>query len=162
MDPLSPSELVLVLGGQRSGKSERAEALAATGAPPVTYVATIRDSADAELKTRVARHKSRRDPTWITVLATDDLDLPAAGTVLIDGLGAWLAGLVEPAEPARVVERMRRSGPTVVVSEEVGMGVVPLTEEGRSFADNLGALNQAVANAADRVYLIVAGRALSL
>lgn len=168
MEPLTGTELVLVLGGQRSGKSERAEELAATGPAPVTYVATAKAGeaakagADPELEARLRQHQARRDPSWCTVEAGDHLELPAAGTVILDGLGLWLAGLEDPVEPEWVVERLRRPGPTVVVSDEVGMGVIAPTPEGRRFADALGRINQAVAGAADRAYLVVAGRVLVL
>ena len=162
MEPLKDAELVLLLGGQRSGKSEAAEALAATGPPPVSYVATVRRTDDPVLTARVAAHRLRRPPDWETVEATDDLDLPATGTVLLDGLGMWLAGLESYPEPVDVVTRLRRGGPTIVVSEEVGLGVIPASEEGRRFADALGDLNRAVSAESDRVFLVVAGRVLRL
>jgi adenosylcobinamide kinase / adenosylcobinamide-phosphate guanylyltransferase len=162
MESLSPSELVLFLGGQRSGKSEVAERLAATGPRPITYVATICDGSDPELEERIARHRLRRDGSWRTVVADGDLRLPSTGTVLVDGLGMWLAGLPRPVDPEWVVARVRRNAATVVVTEEVGMGLVPSNEEARRFADSLGALNRAMAEVADRVYLVVAGRVLTL
>jgi adenosylcobinamide kinase / adenosylcobinamide-phosphate guanylyltransferase len=162
--------ITLVLGGTRSGKSAVAEDLAARHGPPVTYVATMVPTGDADLEARVAAHRLRRDPTWETVDAGDDLaGLLAAmqGTVLVDSLGPWLARALAHSEGgaggvALCAALRRRSGDTVVVSDEVGMSVHPSTEDGRRFQDALGALNHAVSVAADRVFLVVAGRALAL
>src|SRR5207245_1766781 len=98
--PLAGVELVLVLGGQRSGKSAFGERLAATGPRPVTYIATARVDGDPDLAARVRRHQDRRDPSWTTVEASDDLELPDTGTVLVDGLGLWLAALAAAPAPA--------------------------------------------------------------
>ena len=86
------------------------------------------------------------------------------GTALVDSLGPWLAGLPGMAtDPAPLCTALtRRAGDTVVVSEEVGLGVHPSSEAGRQFRDSLGTINQAVAAVADRVVLVVAGRGLEL
>lgn len=163
--------LTLVLGGARSGKSAVAERLAAAAPPPVTYVATARVEGDDDLARRVAAHRARRPPSWRTLepAAWAGDGLPALvrslpGTVLVDALGSWVAGAPGFAVDAECLcEALRsRSGDTVVVSEEVGLGVHPATEAGRQFRDALGALNQAVAAVADRVLLVVAGRVLTL
>lgn len=161
--------ITLVLGGARSGKSAVAEHLASALPAPVTYVATAAvDPADADHVARVAAHQARRDPAWTTVDAVG-ADLPAvlrarAGTVLVDSLGTWLTGHADLV--ADVVDLcaalQERAGDTVVVSEEVGLGVHPSSELGRHFRDALGAVNVAVAEAADRVLLVVAGRVLPL
>ena len=162
--------ITLVLGGTRSGKSAVAEELAARHGPPVTYVATMVPAGDADLEARVASHRLRRDPAWTTVDAAEDLaDLLVTlpGTVLVDSLGPWVArALVSQhagADGAALCAALgRRRGDTVVVSDEVGMAVHPSTEDGRRFQDALGAVNHAVSAAADRVYLVVAGRPLAL
>jgi adenosyl cobinamide kinase/adenosyl cobinamide phosphate guanylyltransferase len=135
---------------------------------PITYVATIHVGDDPDLASRVARHRERRPPEWRTVEA--GLDLPEtlreiSGSVLLDSLGPWVAVHGE-SDVVRSTELCRslteRRGDTVVVSEEVGMGVHPSSEAGRHFRDELGSLNQAVASVADRVLFVVAGRALRL
>ena len=162
--------ITLVLGGTRSGKSEVAETLVAGGPGPVTYVATGQATDDA-MAARIAAHRTRRPPDWATVEAGPDL--PAvlarlAGPVLVDSLGTWVAGHADLApDTARLCAALRSraaggTGDTVVVSEEVGLGVHATTDVGRRFADALGTLNRAVADEADRVYLVVAGRVLPL
>lgn len=160
--------VTLVLGGARSGKSAVAERIAASLPPPVTYLAAAcAGDADEEWAARVAAHRSRRPTAWRTVEATSRL--PEAldqleGTVLVDGLGTWVAaceGFVADCEGLCSVLR-RRSGDVVVVSDEVGMCVHPSSKAGRLFRDALGLVNQAVAAEADEVLLVVAGRVLSL
>ena len=158
--------ITLVLGGTRSGKSAVAEELAIRNGPPVTYVATMVPAGDPELEARVAAHRSRRDPAWETVEADDDLpgllaQLP--GTVLVDSLGPWVAAAGKAADGESLGAALRgRVGDTVVVSDEVGLAVHPSTEQGRRFQDALGSVNHAVSIVADRVLLVVAGRALVL
>lgn len=159
--------LTLVLGGARSGKSAIAEHLAARAGLPVTYVATVRVGDDADLAERIAIHQSRRPSHWVTIECGGDLAGVAravVGTVMIDSLGPWLAGLPDMATDVDELcaALSQRSGDTIVVSDEVGMGVHPATAEGREFRDALGALNQSVARVADVVLLVVAGRALEL
>jgi len=159
--------ITLVLGGTRSGKSEVAEALAArVGAEAVTYVATG-TATDDDMAGRIAAHRARRPSCWSTVEA--GRDLPAVlrdvvGVVLVDSLGTWLAGdpALVPDAAGLCAALQGRRGDTVVVSEEVGLGVHAETAVGRRFADGLGALNRAVADVADRVLLVVAGRILPL
>jgi len=164
--------ITLVLGGTRSGKSAVAEELAARHEPPVTYVATMVAVGDAELEARVAAHRRRRDPSWVTLEAGDDLAGllgRVQGTVLVDSLGPWVAAIAtgmggsRRGDGATLCRALRtRSGDTVVVSDEVGMSVHPSTDEGRRFRDTLGEVNHAVSAVADRVYLVVAGRPLVL
>jgi len=161
--------ITLVLGGTRSGKSEVAEGLAAGSGGPVTYVATARamDEADADMAARIAAHRARRPAAWTTVEAGEDLaDVlrGLAGPVLVDSLGTWVAGHhdLDPAIAPLCTALREREGDTVVVSEEVGLGVHAPSEAGRRFADVLGMLNRAVAGIADRVLLVVAGRVLPL
>jgi adenosyl cobinamide kinase/adenosyl cobinamide phosphate guanylyltransferase len=162
--------ITLVLGGTRSGKSEVAERLVGAGDQPVTYVATgYAPAGDADMAARIARHRARRPAGWATVEVGPGADLPAvlaglAGDVVIDSLGTWVAGREDLTADggALCAALAAREGDTVVVSEEVGLGVHPATEVGRRFADALGTLNRTVADAADRVLLVVAGRVLPL
>lgn len=159
--------ITLVLGGARSGKSEVAEQLTSHHGPPVTYVATMVTGDDPNLEARVAAHRLRRDRSWTTVEAGDDLAsllTKLDGTVLVDSLGPWVAGQAEMRADgdALCVALRTRNGDTVLVSDEVGMAVHPTTDEGLRFRDALGVVNHAVSSVADRVYLVVAGRALPL
>ena len=160
--------IVLVLGGARSGKSAVAERLAAdlAGGGPVTVLATAVVT-DDEMAARVAVHRARRPPDWTTVETGPGLApaiRAADGTVLVDALGTWLAEQPEMAGGADELcaALADRPGATVVVSEEVGLGVHPSSAVGRRFRDALGTLNQAVAAVADHVVLVVAGRAVPL
>jgi adenosyl cobinamide kinase/adenosyl cobinamide phosphate guanylyltransferase len=161
--------ITLVLGGARSGKSAVAEAYAGRLPQPVTYVATARvDADDADWVARVERHRARRDPTWTTVDAGDGR-LPQVleqveGTALVDSLGTWVSGAEGFAvDGVALIGALRgRTGDTVLVSEEVGLGVHPSSELGRRFRDVLGELNHLVAEVADDAVLVVAGRVLPL
>jgi adenosylcobinamide kinase/adenosylcobinamide-phosphate guanylyltransferase len=160
--------ITLVLGGARSGKSMVAEQLAARLPGPVTYVATASvDAADRDHVARVEAHRARRDPAWSTVEAGTDLAAvlrATPGTALVDSLGTWVTAhedlVVDVAALSSAL--VERGGDTVVVSEEVGLGVHPSSETGRRFRDALGAVNVAVADVATDVVLVVAGRTLHL
>jgi adenosyl cobinamide kinase/adenosyl cobinamide phosphate guanylyltransferase len=160
--------ITLVLGGARSGKSELAERLAAELIPPVTYLATaVVPSGDADFAARIAAHQARRPTDWQTVEAGAELPTVLAtvrGSVLIDALGTWVAAAADfQTDTQRLCQLLQgRPGDTIVVSDEVGLGVHPATEVGRAFRDALGLVNQAVADVADDVLLVVAGRALRL
>lgn len=164
------SRIVLVLGGARSGKSAEAERVVTTlaGSRVVTYVATaLLDTEDPSLAERVAAHRARRPPTWLTVDAGSNLPAvlqAATGPVLLDSLGPWVAGgHPSPPDTAALVSAItERDGDTVVVSDEVGLAVHPTSESGRWFVDAVGMLNQAVAAVAGEVRLVVAGRVLVL
>ncbi|CAN5557322.1 bifunctional adenosylcobinamide kinase/adenosylcobinamide-phosphate guanylyltransferase [soil metagenome] len=159
-----------VLGGARSGKSAVGERLAAALGPVVTYVATAqppRDGVDPGFAARIAAHRDRRSTGWRTVESGPDLASVLAGLngpVLVDSLGTWVAGLSDfRADPGALCRALiQRDGPTVVVSDEVGLGVVPSTDAGGRFRDALGEVNTAVAAVADEVLLVVAGRVLRL
>ena len=159
--------ITLVLGGARSGKSDVAERLAASLPPPVTYLATaVVDDDDDDFAARVSAHRDRRPPSWTTVEAGAELTAAltrAVGTVLVDSLGTWVAAReLDVDGDALCRALLGRDGATVVVSEEVGMGVHPSSDAGRRFRDVLGEVNRQVAAVADEVWLIVAGRALPL
>jgi adenosyl cobinamide kinase/adenosyl cobinamide phosphate guanylyltransferase len=159
--------ITLVLGGARSGKSEVAERIAARLPEPVTYLATLTPGDDPDLAVRIEAHRARRPACWRTVQAGPELPAllrSVPGPVLLDALGPWVAaspGMI--ADSAALCAALTgREADTVVVSEEVGLGVHPATEDGRRFRDALGTLNQAVAAVADEVLLVVAGRVLRL
>jgi adenosylcobinamide kinase / adenosylcobinamide-phosphate guanylyltransferase len=158
--------ITLVLGGARSGKSAVAERLAAQLPEPVTYVATA-VATDEDMAARIAAHRARRPPEWRTVEASvrlaDEL-AGVAGSVLLDALGTWVARApgFEVDLKGLCRELGRRPGDSIIVSEEVGLGVHPSSEAGRRFRDSLGEVNQAVADIADDVLLVVAGRTLHL
>jgi adenosylcobinamide kinase/adenosylcobinamide-phosphate guanylyltransferase len=159
--------IILVLGGARSGKSEFAERLAAKGPEPVTYVATAVVGDDPDFVRRIDIHRSRRPSSWLTVEAGADLVgalRQSRGTVLVESLGTWVAASTDlGADHVALCQALlSRSGTTVVVSEEVGMGVHPSTAVGGRFRDALGRVNRAVSEIADQAVLIVAGRPLEL
>lgn len=161
--------ITLVLGGARSGKSVVAERLVSRLPAPVTYLATtVVDPADNDMAARIAAHAARRPAVWATI-ETSPTTLASvlrttAGTVLVDSLGAWVAAHPDLAvDTADLCDALvTRAGDSVVVSDEVGLGVHPSSEVGRRFRDVLGQLNQAVATVADEVVLVVAGRTLPL
>jgi adenosylcobinamide kinase/adenosylcobinamide-phosphate guanylyltransferase len=159
--------LALVLGGARSGKSRHAEALVTALPPPWLYIATG-EPRDNEMAARIAEHRARRSAPWQTVEAPRDLAgaltaAPAGAAVLIDCLTLWLtnvmlAGADVDAEIARLERALfERGGATVLVANEVGLGIVPDNALARRFRDAAGRLNQRLAAAADRVVLLVAG-----
>lgn len=171
--------ITLVLGGTRSGKSGYAEDLLPADAP-VRYLATARRHRDdAEWAARISAHQARRPPSWSTV---EEPELAAeidagAGPMLVDDLATWLTGVLDDAQawdapvvPSAVgtaVEELvaavgRCRARLVLVSAEVGLGVVPATRAGRVFRDELGALNATLATVADEVVLLVAGLPLRL
>lgn len=167
--------LTLLLGGARSGKSSLAVARARVFDGPVVFVATA-EALDAEMEERVARHRAERDPAWTTVEEPLDLEralaeASAEACAIVDCLSLWVANLMHADLPEEeIVERARRGGevaaarpgPTIAVSNEVGMGVVPEYELGRRYRDALGRVNATWAAAADEALLVVAGRTLEL
>ena len=171
----------MIFGGARCGKSAHAEMLAAATGKDVIYIATAR-SGDEEMAARVALHRQRRLPGWLTVEAPIALGaaIRAHGTadnlLLIDCLTVWLSNLLFAGEqafpevgtitpPATFVEQRaaflqalkEASGDIVLVSNEVGMGIVPLGAISRWFVDEAGRLNQAVAARCERVMWVAAG-----
>jgi adenosylcobinamide kinase/adenosylcobinamide-phosphate guanylyltransferase len=172
--------IVLVLGGTRSGKSEVAEEMALrfmaeTGAAGITYVATAKfDGTDVDFAARIALHRARRPSSWLTAEVGPAGDLPAAlddcpldRVALVDSIGIWLAGLSgflpDSARLTAALARRSSGGArTVLVSDEVGLGVHPETAAGREFRDALGSLNRELATAADEVFFVVAGWLMSL
>jgi len=166
---------VLVLGGIRSGKSAFAESLVA-GAPSVRYVATAAGGQDdPEWLARIEAHQRRRPQSWSTeetgadpARLTEVLgEAKPDDTLLVDDLGGWVTALLDPArqpnddeaDVAALAAAVRACPARVVlVSPEVGLSLVPVTPVGRAFADALGSTNQALAEACDRVALVIAGQ----
>lgn len=166
--------LTLILGGVRAGKSSYAQRLAESG-KRVLFVATA-EAGDAEMEARIRVHQESRPAEWDTL--EEPLDLVAAlapvqrryDTVLLDCLTLWVSNLLLssrsydiPAEARRLLELYRQGDASwIVVSNEVGLGVVPPTELGRIFADELGRVNQIVAEEADAVYFMAAGLPMAM
>lgn len=173
----------LVTGGARSGKSFHAESMM-VGEPHVTYVAPGPASdplGDPEWAKRVDRHRDRRPANWATVESSDLVSTlhAADGAVLIDCLGTWIAAQIDELDGWNTVEdeweavlldRIDLAANAVaafehqlvVVTNEVGLGVVPEHRSGRLFRDLLGIANQRVAAECDQVMLVVAGRCIVL
>jgi adenosylcobinamide kinase/adenosylcobinamide-phosphate guanylyltransferase len=178
-------EIWFVTGGARSGKSRFAERLAAQTGLEVVYVATM-EPLDEELEARVAHHRASRPPFWSTVEAPRELVAALAmiapeTCVLVDCLSLWVTNRLldrsetpTPDDLSQLEASLgtdvraladwagRRTAPTILVTNEVGGGIVPDTALGRAFRDVLGRVNQQTAAAASRAWLLVAGRALEL
>ncbi len=157
------NRITLVLGGARSGKSAYAEGLIGAHAG-VVYVATGQ-AFDDEMRDRIEAHRARRPTDWRTIEAPIDLAaaLEAASPILVDCLTLWLTNLLlaraDVSAHVGAVERTlaRRTHPTILVSSETGLGIVPVDALSRRFRDEAGLLNQRIASLADDVVLIVAG-----
>ena len=173
------NELILILGGARAGKSAFAEKLAHRGRR-VLFVATA-EARDEDMKRRIAAHRERRPAGWDTL--EEPLDPVAAlrpvldryDTFLLDCLTLWVSNLLldEPVraedgsrvpDSARELMDLIAESPAtwILVSNEVGQGIVPSSDLGRAYRDALGRVNQLAASRADRVYLMTAGLALEL
>ncbi|MEU0316619.1 bifunctional adenosylcobinamide kinase/adenosylcobinamide-phosphate guanylyltransferase [Nocardioides sp. NPDC006273] len=177
---------ILVTGGVRSGKSRHAESLLAA-APSVAYVApgpTLEEEPDPDWAARLASHRVRRPGRWRTVESRDlagalSAELTAGDAVIVDCLGTWLTAVMDARglweatseeatavvsalvdDAAAVLEQQR--GDVVLVTNEVGLGVVPAHRSGRLFRDLLGLVNQRLAAVCDEVHLVIAGRVLKL
>ena len=192
-----PPQLILILGGARSGKSAFAERLAASSGRTVTYIATA-TAGDDEMRTRIAHHRASRPREWHTI--EEPLDLAGAvrqayrfaDVLLLDCVTLWLGNMLsqEPGQRENddksieelrirsnlfdeaclkqvdallaVVQSAELNKTLIVVTNEVGLGVVPAYPLGRVYRDTLGYVNQRLAQAADRVYLMVAGMAVDI
>jgi adenosylcobinamide kinase / adenosylcobinamide-phosphate guanylyltransferase len=168
--------LTVLLGGARSGKSALAVEIASRGGNDVTYLATSPTiPGDHDLAERIARHRAERPTTWITI--EEELDIATAlaraktPVVIVDCLTVWTgnmfhhgrdASAILDASDAAIAAVTDRDLVAVVVSNEVGLGIVPDNELARDYRDALGRVNQRWVAAADHALLMVAGRALSL
>ena len=165
------SSVSLVLGGARSGKSRYAEGLLSLHAGKRIYLATA-EPGDAEMRARIEDHRRRRGTSWRTVEAPLDIAPVIAGAgddaILLDCLTLWLANLMSAGRDIGKAERELWSAlgdvraPVVLVSNEVGLGIVPDNALAREFRDHAGRLNQAMAALADRVFFLAAGLPLTL
>jgi adenosylcobinamide kinase/adenosylcobinamide-phosphate guanylyltransferase len=161
------SHLTFVLGGARSGKSRHAEALIEALPAPWAYVATAQ-AWDEEMRARIVEHRARRSADWATIDAPLALPeairgLPAGRPVLVDCLTLWLTNLIlaeqdtAAAGAELIAACAQASGPVVLVSNEVGLGIVPDNALARRFRDEAGRLHQAIAARAGHVVFMVAG-----
>ena len=165
----------LLLGGARSGKSSLAIQLAHRSGSPVTVLATAL-AGDAEMAARIERHRSERPSTWGIVEEPIDLigaveGLPPNDFLIVDCLTLWLVNLTESGLPEPDALRTAaatadllaaRPGPAAVVSNEVGMGIVPMGVETRAWRDLLGGINARFAAMAEVAWLVMAGRVQEL
>jgi adenosyl cobinamide kinase/adenosyl cobinamide phosphate guanylyltransferase len=166
---------VLLLGGARSGKSALAVRLASGFSGPIVVVATA-EGRDEEMRERIRRHRRERLQHWGTVeepveLAAAIGDAPADACVVVDCLTLWTSNLLERGWEGTAIESeaeraaaaaASRSSPTIVISNEVGLGIVPATPLGRAYRDLLGRVNAIFAEAAEEALLVVAGRLVRL
>jgi adenosyl cobinamide kinase/adenosyl cobinamide phosphate guanylyltransferase len=162
-------EVTLLIGGARSGKSALAVEMGRRYDGNVVFLATA-EPFDADMSSRIARHRNDR-PDWPLIESPRDLDSavaasPTSSMLIVDCLTVWVAnelhhgGSIDAQAVARALTD--RGGPSVVITNEVGLGVHPETELGRSYRDELGRVNQAIAAVATRTLLLVAGRAIRL
>ncbi len=165
-----PNQIVLITGGVRSGKSSRALELAAPHSPK-TFLATA-TAGDDEMRTRIAAHRAGRDASWITVEEPLDLarelDAHPDGAILVDCMTLWLSNAmyasidIDASLTVTLTAARRRHGLTIFVTNEVGWGIVPEYESGRTFRDLAGAMNQHLAHEAGEVVLMVSGLGVRL
>lgn len=164
--------VILITGGARSGKSKRAETRAHSFPGRPIYVATA-EALDAEMEERIAKHRARRGTDWIEREVPLDLvpvlvDSDGGGARLVDCLTLWLSNLLhaerdwerEVRELATALPRLR--SPVVLVTNEVGLGIVPDNALARTFRDAAGIMNQTIAAVADEVEFVVAGLSMKL
>lgn len=166
--------LVVITGGARSGKSRTAVELAHGQPQPVHFLATA-EARDEDMNRRIARHRDERPSSWTTieepVHLTEALTrVPSEHCLVIDCLTLWTSNALESFTPAEIEQQSldaarrasERVGPTIVVTNEVGLGVVPDNALARVYVDLLGRVNASWAEAADRMLLMVAGRVIPL
>jgi adenosylcobinamide kinase / adenosylcobinamide-phosphate guanylyltransferase len=162
------ANVILITGGSRSGKSRMALTLA-QGLEPKIFVATA-EPLDAEMEERILLHRQERGEAWVTIEEPVHLERVFAeypeGVLVVDCLTLWLSNMLEQAlPPGQILEKAaawiktarQRHNTTILVTNELGMGLVPATALGRIFRDLCGILNQQVAGSADRVLFVVSG-----
>ena len=170
------AHIIFISGGARSGKSRLAEERAIGYGAPVVYLATG-SGGDAEMVARIERHRARRGPAWVTVEEPLDLagtiaaNAPNCKAILVDCVTLWLTNLLLTYEDAqralREVAMLTEFAasvqiPLILVSNEVGMGIVPDNALARTFRDLAGEANELLAAAADEVYVMFSGLPLKL
>lgn len=170
------SQVILITGGARSGKSRLAEGLAINHGEPLLYIATA-GYGDREMTARIACHQERRGSAWQTIEEQYDLAGTLSGhdgwfkAILVDCVTLWLTNLLlKHEDKAAVLEEVRRTAaifpalktPLILVSNEVGMGIVPDNPLARTFSDLSGEANEILAAAADEVYVTFSGLPLKL
>ncbi len=167
--------MTVLLGGARSGKSQLAVELASAAGAPVTFLATG-EAGDAEMADRIRKHRAERPADWTTVEEPYSLEAALGrvepnDTVIVDCLTLWVSNALERSdEPERVLDAAlsaaraaaARGGLTVAISNEVGLGIVPMSALGRVYRDLLGSVNRIWVDAAEKAVFVVAGRALPL
>ncbi|MFC3568211.1 bifunctional adenosylcobinamide kinase/adenosylcobinamide-phosphate guanylyltransferase [Paracoccus sp. TOH] len=164
--------ITMVTGGARSGKSALAESIAARHPGARFYIATA-EARDDEMTQRIGRHRDRRGPGWQTVEEPRDLALALSrtdgqGVRLVDCLTLWLSNLMAaedrpgPRVGALCELLAAQQSPVVLVTNELGLGIVPENALARRFRDEHGWMNQAVAGVADEVWMAVSGLPLCL
>jgi adenosylcobinamide kinase / adenosylcobinamide-phosphate guanylyltransferase len=165
--------LVLLLGGARAGKSAAAQRIAGRWDGPVRFIATA-EALDDEMTARIARHREERPAAWTTVeepLALRDAvaAVDPGSAAIVDCLTLWVSNTLDREEEVVVAEAARTAelaaahpAPVIVVSNEVGLGIVPANADARAYRDRLGAVNRVFAERAETAALVVAGRLLRL
>ena len=164
---MADGQIILVTGGARSGKSALAERLVLRHPGPRIYIATA-EARDGEMRDRIFQHQRDRGESWKTVEEPVDLagvlrDTDGQGIRLVDCLTLWLSNCMENADLEVLVATLRQqSCPVVLVTNELGQGIVPDNALARRFRDDHGRMNQAVAAAAHEVWMAVSGQPLRL
>lgn len=167
--------LTVLLGGARSGKSELSSRLASAADRPVVVVVTA-EGRDEEMTERIRRHREARPATWNTVevpveLAAAVRKVGSDAFLVLDCLSLWVSNAIEAelgdeqiVDEAREIASTlaKRGAPAVVVSNEVGLGIVPMNALARRYRDTLGRVNATFVGEADRAYFVVGGKALAL
>lgn len=164
-------KLILIIGGVRSGKSDYAQKLASKSKKPVIYVATG-EALDEEMKKRIEKHRKKRADNWKTIEEPKNVDKVILNLkekkhlILIDCLTLLISNLIlANLKEKEILKKVRnllkvlkdKQFETVIVSNEVGMGVVPAHKLGRNFRDVAGRINQIIAQRADEVYFMISG-----
>lgn len=167
--------LVVLLGGARAGKSALAAELAQGWNGPVAYIATA-EARDDEMAERIARHRSDRDEAWTTIeepleLAEALAELDEGHAAIVDCLTLWVASLLERGNERKAIvanaqtvarSAASRGAPVIAVTNEVGLGIVPVNALARTYRDVLGDVNRTFVSHSERAALVVAGRLLTL
>lgn len=173
-----PAGITLLVGGARSGKSALAVRLGRSFSGPVTFVATA-TAGDDDMVERIQRHQDERPSGWTTIESPSLVaDFPLGGMLIIDCITLWVANVLftsAEVEPTHRFEQVladraatlllllrQRTGPTIIVTNEVGLGIVPDSPLTRTYRDALGRVNSQLAEAADRSMFLAAGRVLPL